>query len=115
TPPPRTPGLAAEDNAVVVLSYPRALGLIEASWTQIGGEPAFAMIVYGERGTLLVHQPRPTREGEPTGTGRVQIITPDGGHFIEPPALPPDERDGPTHFLACVSTGRPVMDFCAAA
>ena len=38
--PPRKPDLTAEDNAVVVLSYPRALGLLEASWTQIGGEPA---------------------------------------------------------------------------
>ena len=30
--PPRKPDLTAEDNAVVVLSYPRALGLLEASW-----------------------------------------------------------------------------------
>jgi predicted dehydrogenase len=114
TPPPRTAGLVAEDNAVVVLSYPSALGLLEASWTQIGGEPAFAMIVYGERGTLLVHQPRPTREGERAGAGRVQVVTPEGSRFVDPPPLPPDERDGPTHFLSCVSAGREVTDFCAA-
>ena len=30
TPPPRKPDLVAEDNAVAVLSYPRALGLLEA-------------------------------------------------------------------------------------
>ena len=63
---------------MAVLSYPRALGPLEASWTQIGGEPAFAMIVYGERGTLLVHQPRATREGERAGVGRVQLLTVDG-------------------------------------
>ncbi len=113
TPPPRKPGLAAEDNAIAVLSYPRALGLLEASWTQIGGEPAFAMIVYGERGTLLVHQPRPTREGERVGPGRVQVVTPDGARVIEPPALPDDERDGSTHFLAAIAAGRPVTPFCA--
>lgn len=69
TPPPRKPGLVAEDNAIVVLSYPSAVGLLEASWTQVGGEPAFAMIVYGERGTLIVHQPRPTRDGQRAGAG----------------------------------------------
>jgi len=113
TPPPRKPGLAAEDNAVVVLSYPHALGLLEASWTQIGGEPAFAMIVYGERGTLIVHQPRPTREGEQAGPGRVQLVTREGSRVVERPALAADERDGPTHFLACVSDGRAVTEFCA--
>jgi predicted dehydrogenase len=114
TPAPRTPGLVAEDNAVVVLSYPGALGLLEASWTQIGGEPAFAMIVYGERGTLIVHQPRPTREGERTGVGHVQLVTSDGSRLVEPPALGADERDGPTHFLACVGAGHEVTGFCTA-
>ena len=113
TPPSRKPGLVAEDNAVVVLSYPSAFGLLEASWTQIGGEPAFAMIVYGERGTLIVHQPRATREGERAGAGRVQLVTADGSRFVEPPPLPADERDGPTHFLSCVRAGRPVTDFCS--
>jgi predicted dehydrogenase len=113
TPPPRKPGLEAEDNAIVVLSYPHALGLLEASWTQIGREPAFAMIVYGERGTLLVHQPRPTREGERAGVGRVQIVMADASRFVEPPPLPADERDGPTHFLTCIGEGRAVTEFCA--
>jgi predicted dehydrogenase len=112
--PPRKPDLTAEDNAVVVLSYPRALGLLEASWTQIGGEPAFAMIVYGERGTLIVHQPRPTREGERAGAGSVELVTSAGSRFVERPALPPDERDGPTHFLACVDAVREVTEFCTA-
>jgi predicted dehydrogenase len=114
TPPPRKPGLVAEDHAIAILSYPRALGLLEASWTQIGGEPAFAMIVYGERGTLLVHQPRPTREGERVGTGRVQVVTADGSRFVDPPPLPLEQRDGPTHFLSCVAAGRDVIPFCAA-
>jgi predicted dehydrogenase len=69
----RKADLDREDNAVVVLTYPRALGLLEGSWTQIGGEPALAMTVYGDRGTLLVHQPRATREGERVGLGRVQV------------------------------------------
>jgi predicted dehydrogenase len=113
TPPPRKPDLVSEDNAIVVLSYARGFGLLEASWTQIGGEPAFAMIVYGERGTLIVHQPRPTREGDRAGAGRVQLAASDGSRVIEPPPLAPDERDGPTHFLACVAGERAVTEFCS--
>jgi len=109
----RKPDLASEDNAIVVLSYPRALGLLEASWTQIGGEPGFAMIVYGDRGTLLVHQPRPVREGQTVGTGRVQVVTADGSRFVDPPALPSDERDGPTYFLTCIRAGRAIGGPCA--
>jgi predicted dehydrogenase len=114
TPPPRKPGLVAEDRAIAVLSYPRALGLLEASWMQIGGEPAFAMIVYGEGGTLIVHQPRPTREGERAGAGHVQVVTADGSRVVEPPPLPPEQRDGPTHFLSAVERGAEVTRFCAA-
>lgn len=109
----RTPGLASEDNAVVVLSYPRALGLLEASWTQVGGEPAFAMIVYGDAGTLMVHQPRPPREGQVAGPGRVQLVTREATRLLDPPPLPPEERDGPTHFLSCVRAGRQITGPCA--
>jgi predicted dehydrogenase len=111
----RKPDLPSEDAAIVVLTYPRALGLLEASWNQIGGEPALAMIVYGDRGTLLVHQPRATREGEKvTGSGHVQVVTAAGSRTIDPPPLPEEERDGPTWFLTCVRAGRPVTGPCAA-
>jgi predicted dehydrogenase len=105
--------LASEDNAVVVLTYPRALALLEGSWTQIGGEPAFAMLVYGDAGTLIVHQPRAVREGQTASVGRVQIVTGDASRTLEPPALSPDERDGPTYFLSCLGNGREIDGPCA--
>lgn len=114
SPPPRKPDLLAEDNAVAVLSYPRALGLLEASWTQIGGEPAFAMIVYGERGTLLVLQPRATREGQRVESGCVQLVTSSGSRILEPPPLPLDQRDGPTHFLSRLRDGCELTELCDA-
>jgi predicted dehydrogenase len=114
TPAPRKPDLIAEDNAVAVLSYRKAIGLLEASWTQIGGEPGFAMVVYGDRGTLIVHQPRATHESQRVAGGRVQLVTPAGSRDIEPPLLPADERDGPTHFLSCLRGGGEVTDLCAA-
>ena len=110
----RKPDLQAEDSAVVVLRYPRALALLEASWTQIGDQPAFGMIVYGDAGTLIVHQPRATRDGQVVGSGRIELVSAAGSEVIEPPGLPPAERDGPTYFLTCLRTGRPVEGLCAA-
>ena len=111
----RKKDLPAEDNAVVVLRYPRALATLEGSWTQIGGEPGFACVVYGDTGTLIVHQPRATREGQTVGGGRVQIVRGDGAETIEPPALPAGERDGVSYFLARLSDGRPIEGLCAPA
>ena len=110
----RKPDLPAEDTAVVVLRYPRALGLLEASWTQIGAEPAFGMIVYGDAGTLIVHQPRATRDGQRVGPGRVQAVTDSRERDARAAArCPSAERDGPTYFLTCIRAGRAVEGLCA--
>ncbi len=109
----RKEGLRAEDNAIVVLGYPRALGLLEASWTQVGGQPAYAMIVYGDAGTLLVHQPKATHEGGIASPGRVELVTQDGSRLIEPPTLPEDAADGPTYFLTRVRDGHPIAGLVA--
>jgi len=74
---------------------------------------SFAMIVYGDRGTLLVHQPRAVREGQKVATGRVHLVTGDRSELVDPPALAADERDGPTYFLSRVAAGRPVDGLCA--
>jgi predicted dehydrogenase len=72
------------------------------------------MIAHGDAGTLLVHQPRATREGQRPGPGRVEIATGEGSRLVDPPPLPDDERDGPTHFLSRLRAGRPVEGLCAA-
>ena len=105
--------LRAEDGAVVILRYPRAMGLIEASWNQIGGEPGFAMVVYGDFGTLIVHQPRATREGQKVEPGRVQLVTDRGSEMIDPLPLAADMRDGVSHFLYRLRDGRPIDELCA--
>ena len=107
----RKAGLASEDNAVVVLRYPRALAVLEGSWTQVGAEPAVAMTVFGDTGTLIVHQPRAVREGD-GGAGRVQVATAKGTEVVDPPALPADERDGVTYFLSRLRDGRPITGLC---
>jgi len=100
--------LASEDNAIVVLKYPRSLALLEASWTQVGNQPAYAVIVYGDRGTVLVHQPKAPREGEPSGPGQVEVLTASGRDLIDPPPLPADAADGPSYFLSRLRDGRPI-------
>jgi predicted dehydrogenase len=110
----RKPDLPAEDNAVVILRYARALGVLEASWTHVAAEPASAMVVHGDAGTLAVHQPKAAREGQTAGAGRVQVATAAGSQFIEPPPLPPDERDAPTYFLSRILDGRPISGLCSA-
>jgi predicted dehydrogenase len=48
-----------------------------------------------------------------TAIGRVQLVTGEASELVDPPALPPDKRDGPTCFLTCVRDGRPVEGLCA--
>ena len=109
----RKPDLEVEDNAALLLRYPRALALLEGSWTQVAPEPAFAFVLYGDLGTLLVHQPRPRRDGEALGAGRVQIVSVAGAETIDPPALPPEERDAPTCFLTHLRAGRSIEGLCS--
>jgi hypothetical protein len=49
------------------------------------------------------------------GSGRVQVITAGGSSFVEPPALPADQSDGPSHFLAALAGKADVTPFCSAA
>jgi predicted dehydrogenase len=111
----RKEGLEAEDNAIVVLKYPRALAMLEGSWTQIGSQPPYGLIVYGDRGTLLVHQPKAAREGGTAGLGQVEVVTLEGRELIDPPPLPEDATDGPTYFLTRLRDGRPIEGLLAPA
>lgn len=104
----RKEGLAAEDNAIVILKYPRTLAVLEGSWTHIGNQPPYGLIVYGDKGTLLVHQPKPTHEGGAAGLGQVEIVTAAGRQLLDPPPLPADATDGPTYFLTRLRDGMPI-------
>lgn len=105
----RKEGLESEDNAIVILKYARALALLESSWTHIGSQPPYGLIVYGDQGTMLVHQPKATHEGGvPSGPGQIEVVTREGSRMIDPPPLPADATDGPTYFLTRVRDKRPI-------
>ncbi len=44
----------------------------------------------------------------------MQVVRPDGSRMIDPPPLPADQRDGPTHFLSTVVNRSEVTPFCSA-
>jgi len=48
--------LPVEDNAIVLLDYPRASALAEASWSQQGNLTSYAVSIYGEDGTLVADE-----------------------------------------------------------
>jgi predicted dehydrogenase len=96
--------ILVEDNAVLVMSYPRAMAITEGSWTQIGEMTAYIAAIYGTRGTLLV---------EPGG-GRLLLATGTNNHGSEVavPAKPPERQNATNHFLHCLETGEPFIELC---
>jgi predicted dehydrogenase len=98
------PSLDVEDNAVLLLQYPKALGMAEASWTQIGKLTSYVTVLYGTEGTLMV-EPEPPRlllttEKKPEGK---EVAVPES----------PDHWKNPTaHFLWGIENDEAFMPLC---
>jgi predicted dehydrogenase len=92
-----------DDNAIIVMKYPRALGVAEASWTQVTGYAGPNPVAYGTGGSLAVSgskitMQRPTQEVE----------------TFEAPPMQAPLRSGPEYLLHCLQTGEPIAGFCSA-
>jgi predicted dehydrogenase len=94
-----------EDNAVILMQYPRAMAMAEASWTQHGKIGAYAPLLYGESGSLLVG-PRATG-----GLLRADLENP-AGVEIPVPAPPEHLTNASAHFLWAIRNGEPFTAFC---
>jgi predicted dehydrogenase len=97
--------IPVEDNAVLVLEYPHATAVAEASWTQVGHLTSYITAIYGSEGILLV---------EPGDTGRLLRATaeiPDG-EAIAVPESPPHLRNCTEYFLHCIESGEAEMPLC---
>ncbi len=105
----RQDDIAVDDNAVLTVRWPRALAVIEASWTAAGPVTDGGPTIAGTAGTLVVRRQAGRREGHIATGGAVELFTPaePDGRLIEPPALPAGERSAVEHFLACLAAGRP--------
>ncbi|HUY99505.1 MAG TPA: Gfo/Idh/MocA family oxidoreductase [Thermomicrobiaceae bacterium] len=99
-----------DDNAVLVLRYPRAMAILEATWTAAGPVPDGGPTIMGSGGSLVVQQRKARREGEAGGRGVVLQVTPDepDGRPIEAPDLPEGERSATEYLLTCLAADRPI-------
>lgn len=102
--------ISAEDNACLLLEYPRAMGIIEASWSQFAAGkaklyPTPLLLLYGSGGAIAV------RWGENT----LDLIAEDspGGRKVEASMLPKERINGPEYIAHCIQTDKPVEGMCS--
>jgi predicted dehydrogenase len=83
--------IPAEDNAILVIEYDKAIAIAEATWSQIGPGPSENPVIYGTDGTIAV-----TKEGIILYSDKKepQVIIPKG--------LPSNQKNAPTYFLYCI-------------
>ncbi len=92
-----------DDNAIIVMKYPHAFGVTEASWTQKVGYITPNPVVYGTEGGLMpsggkVHLHRAGKEPQ----------------IIDPTPLPEGRRNAAEYFIHCIETGEPIEGLCNA-
>jgi predicted dehydrogenase len=99
----------AEDNAAILVRFPRAMALFEGSWTTLDHGVPTGPIVYGTTGTLVVE----SKEGQP-------IVRLERGHgqttIYDGEPLPEGRGDVASEFIHHLETGEPLhptldMDF----
>ena len=86
---------------MLVLSYPGALAIAEASWTQVGDLTSYQAALYGSEGTLLI---------DPHGDGAIRLATADQpqGITLAVPEQPAHLANASAHFLAAIED--PALD-----
>jgi predicted dehydrogenase len=100
--------VTVDDNAVIVMQWPRAIAITEASWTQIGHLTSYFATIYGSEGTLQV---------EPGNNGRLLLANRanEDGIEIQVEPLPADQSNATNYFLSRISQGLPIEGICSAA
>jgi predicted dehydrogenase len=100
----RTDDSMVDDNAVLTLRYPRAMAVVEASWTAAGPVPQPGPVIAGERASLVV---LPGAASRPARVLRVSSDTPEGEDLDIPP-LSADEGSATSYFLTRLHDGHPI-------
>lgn len=90
-----------DDNAIILMKYPNAFGVAEASWTQTVGYATANPVAYGTEGSLAIAGHRVIQQNN----GKQDIIEP------EPTRAP--MRSGPEYLLHCLETGAKPEGFCS--
>jgi predicted dehydrogenase len=92
-----------DDNAVILMKYPGAFGIAEASWTQQSPDGSANPSVYGDTGTLSVI-------GNRVRLGRLNREP----EWIEPDPPSPGRRNGAEYLVSSLRAGTPVEGMCSA-
>ena len=91
-----------DDNAMIVMKYAQALGVAEASWTQVVGYASPNPIAYGSKGSLAV------------AGGKVLLQRPEGqSEEITPAPLESPHRNGPEYLIHCIENNAAIEGFCS--
>ena len=102
----------ADDNAVITVRFPRALALLEATWTTWHVGVPTGPIAYGTRGTLVVNQRQMAGHEHPVSV--VEVYTSRGHGFGEPDRvvegepLPEGRATLAQEFIHHLETGEPL-------
>lgn len=84
-----------DDNAILVLGYPRGHSVCEATWTQPAAAVRVPLLVYGTEGSIAVTGPNEitlaTRKSGSSGPAEPEIVS--------CPPLPDHYRSGPAYFV----------------
>lgn len=97
------PDFPVDDNAILLMKYPHAFGVAEASWTQQAPDGGANPAVYGSTGTLSV-------VGSRVRIGRLGK-EPEYMDFDQPA---PGRRNGAEYLVSCLRAGIPVEGMCSA-
>ncbi len=98
-----------DDNAILVLRYPSAMAVLEATWTANGPVPDGGPAIWGSAGSLVVQRQAARHEGQIVRTGVVKRTSNDNpdGEIVEAPDLPEGARNATEYFLNQLTADRP--------
>ncbi|HEU4754311.1 MAG TPA: Gfo/Idh/MocA family oxidoreductase [Armatimonadota bacterium] len=92
-----------DDNAIILMKYPHAFGVAEASWTQQAPDGGANPAVYGSEGTLSV-------VGGRIRLGRLNRDP----EWMDADIPAPGRRNGAEYLVSCLRSGAPVEGMCSA-
>ncbi|GBC70360.1 Glucose--fructose oxidoreductase [Candidatus Calditenuaceae archaeon HR02] len=88
--------IPVEDNAILLMEFDDAIGVAEASWSQIGSYPIHGPIINGSDGTIIVTDDGKVHVWQVKNSSDFRDIR---SESIKPPTPPKGYRNGPEYFV----------------
>ena len=97
-----------EDNAIMVLGYPKGHSVCEGTWTQPAVPVRIPPMVYGDQGAIALISNTELKVANQGNPGQHQNL-PTDGETIEAPALPAHYRSPIDYFTYCLLHDEPFI------